>query len=1093
MIFLALGSESMLARGSRPRASSIRQPEFRAGQEPDPSGAADKKKQKKEKKKKKGQKEAPSQNKAQNKDSSQNGQPGANGARGAAAGPVENLEVISDGQSRIGDLYLYEGYVNVTLQDARLQADRVTLNNATGDMVAEGNVIFDQGTDQRVTAKRAEINWVARKGVFWDTTGFTNRTQTGEYIFFTADRVERTGPDTYELYGATVTACEDVVPKWSFSAGRAELKMNDRLKLYSSLFRVKNVPIFVLPYAWIPATRSERQSGFLLPTTGTSNQKGRTFKTAYYQTLGSSADITFRTDLYTSRGIGLGAEFRAQTDEKSFIRLGAFTVKDRLFGEDGVNQGGTAFVADVVQYLPRGWLAVGNVSFVTSLPFRQVFSDDISQVIDPRRESRFYVNNNARDFSFNFLASNETTTLFRPTRDPEAPPNQGTNFDVKIRTAPEIGLTVYPRRIKESLPIYFSLDSSIGAMKREETVDGVSVLNTPSAVQRFDFQPKITVPLATVGGFAITPSLALRETFYTSSLDPMVESFDPDLFTLSPDDPRLVPGNPDSNPGLRLFTREEFDPIIPENLSRRYGELTVDIRPPSLEKIFLNEDKTRRFKHVIEPYFTYRLIGGIGDEFDKIIRFDERDAVANTNEVEYAVVNRFFITRRANELNRRRTRTQRDEEPSEMETVGPERPGRKRDRKRGEKDEPPISTDAPADGPAPKEAPEKAPKEAPEGPPAEGAKPEAAKGEEEEGEEPKALEKKPDPNEGSEGKEAQAGAKPAAGADSKADRSKVEGSKEGAGRKAKLETGTSSELMKDEAAGSGNRRQRTGQPDAAPDPSQDQSRDVGEDAGEDADDPSGVESNQEALARATNFDAPPQAYELLSIKLAQKYFFDRDFGGALREGHRNQFYPINTLSGFTYGGRARGFSPVNVQVRYRPLSTVFADLRMDVGSDDKAVRNVTVSGGVSREKFTVSTSWYLSRRIDLDPTRFEPGTFPGNQIVSTIQFGDAGDGFYGGTRIGYDFTNRFISEDRVSSGRLRNSRSYVGYQWDCCGVQFNYNTFKAGLRNESAFSFTFTLAGLGSFGTDQFAQLGGGRGGRNRGRRARRNNFDDNF
>jgi hypothetical protein len=79
----------------------------------------------------------------------------------------------------------------------------------------------------------------------------------------------------------------------------------------------------------------------------------------------------------------------------------------------------------------------------------------------------------------------------------------------------------------------------------------------------------------------------------------------------------------------------------------------------------------------------------------------------------------------------------------------------------------------------------------------------------------------------------------------------------------------------------------------------------------------------------------------------------------------------------------------------------------------------------------------------------------------------------------------------VTKGRLRNSRSYVGYGWDCCGVQFNYNTFKAGLRNESAFSFTFTLAGIGSFGTDQFSQLGGGRGGRRRGKKKNRNNDDD--
>ena len=89
-----------------------------------------------------------------------------------------------------------------------------------------------------------------------------------------------------------------------------------------------------------------------------------------------------------------------------------------------------------------------------------------------------------------------------------------------------------------------------------------------------------------------------------------------------------------------------------------------------------------------------------------------------------------------------------------------------------------------------------------------------------------------------------------------------------------------------------------------------------------------------------------------------------------------------------------------------------------------------------------------------------------------VEFGDGLRGWYGGTRISYDFTDRFLSADQVSKGRLLRSRSYVGHAWDCCGVQFNYGTFKAGLRNESAFSFTFTLAGLGTLGTDQFGGAG---------------------
>ena len=922
-------------------------------------------------------------------------------AETSSATDEETVEIISDKQSKNGDLFLYEGYVNATQGEIRLQADRVTFNSTTDDMIAEGNVIFDQGAEQRVTAHRAEINWRTKRGIFWDTTGFTNRTQTGDYVFFTAARVEKTGPDTYELFDANVTACEDVIPKWSFKAKRAELKMGDRVTMRNAVFRVKTLPAFVLPYVWIPATRRERKSGFLLPSTGNSNQKGRTLKLAYYQTLGQSADITFRGDIYTQRGLGMGAEFRAQTDENSFLRLGVFTVKDRLFGPPGEKQGGTAFIGEGVQHLGHGWLAVGNVSLVTRLAFRQVFSDDIAQVIDPRRESTFYANNNSNGFSFNFLATNETTTLFSPSRNP-ATPSAGTNFDVKIRHAPEINFTVYPRRIFDRIPIYFSFDSSIGALKKEQTVDTNVTLVTPAAVQRFDFQPKITVPLATIAAVAITPSLTLRETYYTSSMDPDVPAFDPETFIFDPTDPRLDPTRAEFAPAIKLFDRNQFDPIIPVDISRQYAEFAVDVRPPGLEKTYTNEDGSARFKHLIEPYITYRLIRGVGDEFNRIIRFDAGDAVANTNEFEYAIVNRFYSRRFASDLMQRRPKGRR---PTSDLT-----PMKTKEKDKVERENEPAEPTQPART-TPTQKTDAQPAEQPGQ-----TKPERSQ---------------PDP------------------------------------AKARLETGKQDALKtKDE-------QQRAGRSSGQQNPARRGDSQKADDADEEA----------------SNEGEAPQSYEFLTVKVAQKYFFDRTFGGALIEGRRNQFYPIYTLSGFTFGGRARSFSPLNIAVRYRPLSSVYGDLRMDVNNDDGIVRNITVGGGVRTDKVSVSASYYLSRQIKLEPNAFEAGTFAGDQVSATIQLGDDLSGWYGGSRIGYDFTNRFISDTEVSQGRLMNSRSYFGYSWDCCGVQFNYNTFKAGLRSESAWSFTFNLAGLGSYGTDQFSQLGGGRGARKRGKRSRA--YDD--
>src|SRR5262249_57733561 len=67
----------------------------------------------------------------------------------------------------------------------------------------------------------------------------------------------------------------------------------------------------------------------------------------------------------------------------------------------------------------------------------------------------------------------------------------------------------------------------------------------------------------------------------------------------------------------------------------------------------------------------------------------------------------------------------------------------------------------------------------------------------------------------------------------------------------------------------------------------------------------------------------PQTHELLDITLSQKYFFDPTFGGALREGQRNPFFPVNTLSGFAFAGASADGSPLDLKPRLAPPQTPF--------------------------------------------------------------------------------------------------------------------------------------------------------------------------
>ncbi|HEY0385185.1 MAG TPA: LPS assembly protein LptD [Pyrinomonadaceae bacterium] len=787
----------------------------------------------------------------------------AQAQQGQPSATTQELEVRADKSTASGPkdalVVVYEGNVDAHISVYRLQADKVTVYEATNKIVAEGNVVFDQTGDrgtQRITGSRAEWNYSTKLGFFINSTGFTNQTEDGTVIYYTADSVEKVSYDTIVAINAEITACDENVPKWSFRGKRVTIKVGDRVRVSTPNFRVRGVPVLFLPYASISIKRRDRASGFLTPTFSGSGAKGFRLSTAYYQTLGRSADVTFRNDIYASRGLGIGADVRTRANSRSFLDFGFFAVKDRIFGKKAgpttPDQGGSSFYVKGVHYFPNGFLAAADVNITSNLAFRQVFSDSIQQAISPEERSQLFINKNFGDYSLNFLARTQVTSL--------------PSTRVRIRELPSISLDKRPSTLKffERIPVYFSIGGALEGVSRKETVEdadqfssdvgaGGLPIMTPSIVQRLDVHPQFSLPVY-FRGWSVTGTLGLRGTYYSNSIDPTT---------------RLV---------------------LSRDIVRGYGEFELDVRPPALARNFRHRDGSFFFRHVIEPYMIYRKIGGISN-FERLIRFDQVDAVANTSEIEYGLVNRFF-TRRS------------------TENVSP-------------------------------------------------------------------------------------------------------------------------------AA-----RRRQGADGSVP--------------------------------------LSSQPYEALTITVRGKYFFDPYFGGALIPGQRNQFYPINTFSGFTYGGVPRRFSPLNIEGRYRPSQALFADARTDLDVQGGGLRDLAVSFGLSRRLVRAFTTFYYTRAIELAPSlrRFsdsrglEAGTLRGSQWSPTLFLGDVNRGLFGGVSFFFDFQDRSQLPLRpvLRNSSLVSSVMTLGYTWDCCSVTVQNYTFNVGLRAENRFVFSFRLNGIGTFGTEQIGQ-----------------------
>jgi len=763
----------------------------------------------------------------------------------------EKLTVDANKQSVSGPkealVFVYEGNVDARIGTFRLQADKVTVYEATNRVVAEGNVVFDQGDQQRITGSRAEWNYRTKTGFFVNSTGFTNQTQDGTVIYFTADSVEKVSYDTVVAINAEITACEDSVPKWSFKSKRVEIKSGDRVRVKSPTFRVKGVPVLYMPYASVSIKRRDRASGFLTPTFGGSGNKGFRLSTAYYQTLGRSADATLRSDIFTSRGLGLGLDVRTRANSRSFLNFGFYAVKDRIFGTkespDNPDQGGSSFYMHGVHYFPNGFLAAADINITSNLTFRQIFSDNIQQAISPEERSQLFINKNFGDYSFNFLARSQVTSI--------------PNVRIRTRELPSVTLDKRPSALRyfERVPVYFSFEGALEGVSRKETVEDLELFRaqtggepifSPSIVQRLDVHPRFSVP-AHFGGWSVTAMGGLRATYYSNSIDP----------------------------ATRL--------ILSRDVVRGYGEFELDIRPPALARNFYHRDGSFFFRHVIEPYILYRKIEGITN-FERIIRFDYVDTIADTNEIEFGITNRFFTRRSTENVNA--------------------------------------------------------------------------------------------------------------------------------------------------AARQANNRPRV--------------------------------------------PLSSQPYEALTVTLRGKYFFDPYFGGALIPGQRNQFFPINSFSGFSYGGVPRRFSPLNVEARYRPSRNLFADLRTDLDVQSGGLRAISATFGLSRPLVQIFQTFYYTRAIDLVPSlrQFadargkEPGTVRGSQWSPSVFLGNRARGLFGGASFFFDFQH----QPGQQKSSLVSSILTLGYSFDCCAVVIQNRSYNVGLRNENHLVFSFRLNGIGTFGTEQIGQ-----------------------
>jgi LPS-assembly protein len=203
----------------------------------------------------------------------------------------------------------------------------------------------------------------------------------------------------------------------------------------------------------------------------------------------------------------------------------------------------------------------------------------------------------------------------------------------------------------------------------------------------------------------------------------------------------------------------------------------------------------------------------------------------------------------------------------------------------------------------------------------------------------------------------------------------------------------------------------------------------------------------------------PQAQEIFSLRIAQKYYFDPTFGGALQPSTLNVLGPTLSLTGFAFE-HGQQLSPIVSEAKFAPFSNYDTELRADLNPTGGGVLNAGITSRVHRGPLgIVLTDFFINRTAALiTPVPASSAlllpSFHLARVVAT--YGDVNrKGFSGALGVDYNFTQR-ISQQAVSQ---------VGYNFGCFGIDFEFRRFDLGpLRRENQYRVALSLANVGTFG-----------------------------
>ena len=401
--------------------------------------------------------------------------------------PPGSVTLNADEQEQIEKGHIKAtGYVDIVSGDIRVSADKVDFWSEEMRVIAEGNVVFQQG-DQKIVGDRMEVDLETGTGRFYNAYG-----NVGNDFYFQGDVVEKKSDDIYVVERGAFTSCAQPVPRWRFTSGKATIRRDHHVSLHGALLKVKSIPVLYLPYLYYPIDEKNRSTGLLLPQIGNSTFKGFMVSQGFFWAINRSHDATINVDWFSESGLGLGTEYRYMLTGRSRGRFESYYLDDKL-----VEQKEWQIRANMNQELPAGFTTTARVDYFSSFAFQQRYQESFEDLT--RRSKRATLNavRSWSKYTLRFLYDRNETSF---------------SNSISFREIlPRIAFQGRPTKIGPT-PILFGFSTSVSSFSRSVRQDRLDF-------QRYDVLPTISYPFNRWPFLTARTSFITRFTRYTEQTD----------------------------------------------------------------------------------------------------------------------------------------------------------------------------------------------------------------------------------------------------------------------------------------------------------------------------------------------------------------------------------------------------------------------------------------------------------------------------------------------------------------------------------------------------------------------------------------------